>query len=111
DRAGRSAPPGAWRPARLRSSRPGSQPLRCGLRRQPGVGAHMIDQHERAHAIAASRIQALIVDMVREVHGAEAIERRSRYDGDKYPERVPTPLAGVQAADWVVKRAGREIYE
>lgn len=24
---------------------------------------------------------------------------------------MPTPLAGVRAADWVVKRAGREIYE
>jgi hypothetical protein len=71
----------------------------------------MIDQHEHAHAIAASRIQALIVDMVRDVQGDDAIERRPRYDGDKYPGPTPTPLAGVQAADWVVKRAGREIYE
>ena len=61
----------------------------------------MIDQH--AHAIAASRSQALIVDIVREVQGDEAIERRPRYDGDKYPEPVPTPLTGMQAADWVVK--------
>jgi hypothetical protein len=71
----------------------------------------MIDQHERAHAIAASRIQALIVDMVREVHGDDAIERRQRYAGDKYPEPVPTPLAGLQAADWVVQRAGQEIHQ
>jgi hypothetical protein len=71
----------------------------------------MIDQHERTHARATSRIQALIFDVVRNVHGDEAIERRPRYDGDKYPEPAPIPLAGLQAADWVVKRAGREIHQ
>jgi hypothetical protein len=71
----------------------------------------MIDQHRQPHASVTSRIQALIIDMVRDVHGDEAIERRPRYDGDKHREPVPTPLAGLQAADWVVKRAGREIYE
>jgi hypothetical protein len=71
----------------------------------------MIDQHERTHASATSRIQALIIDMVREVHGDEAIERRPRYDGDKCPEPAPSPLAGVQAADWVVQRAGQAIHQ
>ena len=71
----------------------------------------MIDQHEQVHAAAIGRLQVLILDMVRKVHGDDAIERRQRYDGDTYPEPVPTPLAGLQAADWVVQRAGQEIHQ
>jgi hypothetical protein len=66
-------------------------------------------QCERALVVAAGRLQGLVLDLVREIHGDEAVERRARYDGDRFPELVPTPLAGLWAADRLARRASREV--
>jgi hypothetical protein len=68
-------------------------------------------QHERALAVAAGRLQGLVLDLVREVHGDAAVERRARYDGDRFPEHVPTPMAGLWAADGLLRRVGQEVQQ
>jgi hypothetical protein len=66
-------------------------------------------EHERAFVVAGGRLQGLILDLVREIHGDAAIERRARYDGDQFPEPSPTPLAGLWAAGHLARRASREV--
>jgi hypothetical protein len=69
----------------------------------------MNKQHERALVVVGGRLQGLILDLVRELHGDDAVERRARYDGDQFPEPTPTPLVGLWAAECLAKRASREI--
>lgn len=64
---------------------------------------------ERALIVAAGRLQGLVFDLVREIHGDEAVERRARYDGDRLPELTPTPLAGLWAAAGLLNRVGQEV--
>ena len=66
-------------------------------------------QHDRALVVAAGRLQGLVLDLVREIHGDAAIERCARYDGDQFPELVPIALAGLWAADGLLKRVGQEV--
>jgi hypothetical protein len=66
-------------------------------------------QHERALVVAAGRLQGLVLDLVREIQADAAVERRARYDGDQFPELVPTPLAGLWAANNLAVRASREV--
>ena len=66
-------------------------------------------QRERALVVAAGRLQGLVLDLVREIHGDAAVERRARYDGDQSPELVPTPLAGLWAANRLARRATGEV--
>ena len=67
-------------------------------------------QRERAHVVAAGRLQGLVLDLVREIHGDAAIERQARYDGDQFPELVPTPLTGLWAADGLLNRVSQEVH-
>jgi hypothetical protein len=66
-------------------------------------------QSDRALVVAAGRLQGLVLDLVREIHGEAAVERRARYDGDQFPELIATPLAGLWAADYLGQRASREV--
>jgi hypothetical protein len=66
-------------------------------------------QHERALIRVAGRLQGLVLDLVREIHGDTAIERQARYDGDQFPEFVPTPLTGLWAADGLLNRVSQEV--
>jgi hypothetical protein len=66
-------------------------------------------QSDRALVVAAGRLQGLVLDLVREIHGDAAVERRARYDGDQFPEPTPTALAGLWAADCLAHRAIREV--
>jgi hypothetical protein len=59
--------------------------------------------------VAAGRLQGLVLDLVREIHGDAAIERQARYDGDQFPELTPTPLTGLWAADGLLKRVSQEV--
>ena len=66
-------------------------------------------QHERALVVAAGQLQGLVFDLVREINGNAAVERHARYDGDQFPELVPTPLAGLWAADGLLNRVSQEV--
>lgn len=64
---------------------------------------------ERTLVVAGGRLQGLVLDLVREIHGDAAVERRPRYDGDRFPEPSPTPLAGLWAANRLAQRASGEV--
>ena len=66
--------------------------------------------NDRALVVAAGRLQSLLHDLVREIHGDSAVERRARYDGDHFPEFVPTPLTGLWAADGLLNRVSQEVH-
>jgi hypothetical protein len=66
-------------------------------------------QHERALVVAAGRLQGLVLDLVREIHGDAAVEPHARYDGDQFPELVPTPLTELRAADELLNRVSQEV--
>jgi hypothetical protein len=68
-------------------------------------------QHERALVVAAGRLQGLVLDLVREIHGDAAVEQCARYDGDQFPKLTPTPLTGLWAADGLLKRLGQEVQQ
>ena len=67
-------------------------------------------QHERALVVAAGRLQGLVLDLVREIHGDAAVDRRARYDGDQFPRARPdTPGPDCGAANSLAVRASREV--
>ena len=66
-------------------------------------------RHQRALVMVGGRLQGLVLDLVREIHADAAVERRARYDGDQFPELIPTPLAGLWAANSLAVRVSREV--
>src|SRR5690606_38531141 len=100
-----------WRSPRPRGCRAGAWAMCRRVRRRcswPGDGMNE-QQSERALVVAGGRLQGLVLDLAREIHGDAAVERRARYDGDQFPELVATPLVGLWAADGLLKRVGQEV--